>query len=293
DAGKGDARAHRRAHRREAEGANPHPGTVGRGQKRGPAAGGDAPAPQPVPVPVGDAADRGGGVRPPVPGRGDQGGGAVRRRAEGTGGHRQRREGDDPGHVQGEDVLRLLLRLPRRVQVGPGEVRQGVRGEAAGEEVAPVFLVPKLGLGARRAARRGARRRGPLALAFPPPIRQNAPVMGVLSRLRPPLRRPTRRGWRWAARGVAILLAVALGYEALRVFAGSNRHTVLPGRVYRCAQPDGADLRELVRDRHIKTVINLRGVSPGYDWYTVEARTLHELNVSQEDVTLSANRLPP
>jgi protein tyrosine phosphatase (PTP) superfamily phosphohydrolase (DUF442 family) len=117
--------------------------------------------------------------------------------------------------------------------------------------------------------------------------------MGVLSRLRPPLRRPTRRGWRWAARGVAILLAVPLGYEALRVFAGSNRHTVLPGRVYRCAQPDGSDLRELVRDKHIKTVINLRGVSPGYDWYQVEARTLHELNVSQEDVTLSANRLPP
>ena len=34
-------------------------------------------------------------------------------------------------------------------------------------------------------------------------------------------------------------------------------------------------------------------VSHDQDWYEVEARTLHELNVSQEDVTLSANRLPP
>jgi hypothetical protein len=117
--------------------------------------------------------------------------------------------------------------------------------------------------------------------------------MGVLSRLRFPLRRPTRRGWRWAARGAALLLAVPLCYEAVRVFVGSNRHTVLPGRVYRCAQPDGSDLRELVRDKHIKTVVNLRGVSPGYDWYNVEARTLHDLNVSQEDITFSANRLPP
>jgi protein tyrosine phosphatase (PTP) superfamily phosphohydrolase (DUF442 family) len=117
--------------------------------------------------------------------------------------------------------------------------------------------------------------------------------MGATSRLRLPFRNPTRRGWRWAVRGAALILLGVVAYEALRVFAGSNRHTVLPGRVYRCAQPSESDLRELVRDRHIRTVVNLRGVSQVQDWYRAEARTLHDLNVSQEDITFSANRLPP
>jgi protein tyrosine/serine phosphatase len=116
-------------------------------------------------------------------------------------------------------------------------------------------------------------------------------AMSLLSRLRPALRRPARP-WRWAARAAALVPVVAVVAEAARVVGGPNRHAVIPGRVYRCAQPSEADLRELVRDYHVRTVINLRGMSRVHDWYAVEARTLHDLNVSQEDVTLSANRLP-
>src|SRR5438270_421482 len=69
-----------------------------------------------------------------VPGGGDEGGGGVRGRAEGPGVHRQRRHGVDDRDVQGQDVLRVLLRVPGRVPRQPGEVHQGVRGEAEGEE---------------------------------------------------------------------------------------------------------------------------------------------------------------
>lgn len=96
--------------------------------------------------------------------------------------------------------------------------------------------------------------------------------------------------------GAVVLVAVAA--EAVRVLARTNRHTVVPGRVYRCAQPSAADLRELA-DRHgIRTVVNLRGpapdpTAPESRWYLAEATANHDLNVSQEDVTFSANRLPP
>jgi hypothetical protein len=39
-------------------------------------------------------------------------------------------------------------------------------------------------------------------------------------------------------------------------------------------------------------VINLRGYCPDFDWYLDECRATHAANVAQEDVTLSAIRLP-
>lgn len=86
--------------------------------------------------------------------------------------------------------------------------------------------------------------------------------------------------------------------EVIRVLALSNRHCVIPGRVYRCAQPTPADLRELAEAYGLRTVINLRGLArdendPASGWYFAEAQTLHDLGLSQEDITLSANRLPP
>lgn len=106
------------------------------------------------------------------------------------------------------------------------------------------------------------------------------------------VRRPSARTLlRVAAWGGLILV----GAEALRVFAGTNRHEVVPGRVYRCSQPSAAALRELIESKGIKTVINLRGFCPGPEapWYADEVRTTHALGVSQEDITFSANRLPP
>src|SRR5262245_27241541 len=61
----------------------------------------------------------------------------------------------------------------------------------------------------------------------------------------------------------SILLAVWLGY----VVFGTNRHTVIPGRVYRCSQPGADDVAEAVARHGIRTVVNLRGYGPDFDWY--------------------------
>jgi protein tyrosine phosphatase (PTP) superfamily phosphohydrolase (DUF442 family) len=94
---------------------------------------------------------------------------------------------------------------------------------------------------------------------------------------------------------IALLVGIglALGAEVARVLFMGNVHEVVPGRVYRSAQLSPEKLRNVIARRGIRTVINLRGCCNPFDWYLDECRVTHDLNVSQEDITLSAIRLPP
>jgi hypothetical protein len=93
-------------------------------------------------------------------------------------------------------------------------------------------------------------------------------------------------------RGCLTGALLALGAQALYVLVGSNFHTVIPGRVYRCAQPDGADLDRYARRHGVRTVVNLNGCCDPKPQYLDESRATHRLNVSQEDIGMSAGRLP-
>jgi protein tyrosine phosphatase (PTP) superfamily phosphohydrolase (DUF442 family) len=108
---------------------------------------------------------------------------------------------------------------------------------------------------------------------------------------------PTPSPRRFLTRRNLLLLAGAgavlgLSSEALRVFAFTNQHTVIAGQVYRSAQLTPEQLQQVIQKRGIRTVINLRGSCPDTDWYLGEVRTTHAANVSQEDISLSAKRLP-
>ena len=83
-----------------------------------------------------------------------------------------------------------------------------------------------------------------------------------------------------------------LSLEAARVFAGSNEHTVIPGRVYRSAQMSREKL-----ERTIDREEDPHGDQPArllsqHAWYLDEARATHATVISQEDITLSAKRYP-
>jgi len=93
-------------------------------------------------------------------------------------------------------------------------------------------------------------------------------------------------------KGAAVGIAVALALEARFVLLGKNFHCVRPGFVYRCAQQDGPGLEQILRAYGIRTVINLRGCNAILPWYVEECRMTHQCDVAQEDLCLSAGRLP-
>jgi hypothetical protein len=94
-------------------------------------------------------------------------------------------------------------------------------------------------------------------------------------------------------RGILAGLAVAGALELFNVLAWRNCHTVIPGVLYRCAQPSAGDLERLIDQLHIRTVVNLRGVCDASPWFMRQARVTSERGVSQEDLAFSASRLPP
>src|SRR5262249_32659463 len=106
------------------------------------------------------------------------------------------------------------------------------------------------------------------------------------------LARPRRGMLRMALYGCALGAVLAVAAEASRVMLGHNFHAVIPGRVYRCAQLSGGALRQVIRARGIRTVINLRGCCDPFPWYLEECRATHDLDVAQEDICFSAGRLP-
>src|SRR5947207_6908268 len=89
---------------------------------------------------------------------------------------------------------------------------------------------------------------------------------------------PSLAGWgRWGLRLVFFGLLVWTGWEIVRVGLGINSHVVLPGKVYRSAQPDENFLRQMVRDHGLRTVINLRGGSQGGPFFDEEEQACRAL----------------
>src|SRR5439155_18165049 len=92
--------------------------------------------------------------------------------------------------------------------------------------------------------------------------------------------------------GCVLLLIAVVAAQAYYVFLAGNIHTVIPGQVYRCGQLSGEALEKVIAEHHIRTVVNLRGCSVPSPWYLEECRATNHLNVGQEDICFSANRLP-
>jgi Tyrosine phosphatase family len=93
-------------------------------------------------------------------------------------------------------------------------------------------------------------------------------------------------------RGCVAGLCLALTGEVAQVFLARNFHEIVPGRVYRCAQPSGAALKDMLARYQIRTVLNLRGCCDPSPWYLDECRATRDQDVCQEDICLSAGRMP-
>lgn len=101
-----------------------------------------------------------------------------------------------------------------------------------------------------------------------------------------------------AAKRVAVLLgsimSVGLGWGGL-FLAGlqlsGNFHAVVPGELYRSAQPTAAQIAEYQENYGIKTIINLRGENIGSGWYDAEIAEAKKLGIAHVDFRMSARRI--
>jgi protein tyrosine/serine phosphatase len=71
---------------------------------------------------------------------------------------------------------------------------------------------------------------------------------------------------------------------------GGNLHAVEVGTFYRSAQLSGEDLRQVIKAKQIRTVLNLRGKNSGKDWYDEEIHATDAEGVLHLDYSLSARR---
>lgn len=96
-------------------------------------------------------------------------------------------------------------------------------------------------------------------------------------------------------RGLLALLLAALsltGFLYYVGFWGGNIRTVVPGRFYRSAQLRGETLRGLLREKGIRTVVNLRGGDEDEDWLQDERQACSAQGADYQQLALSATSLP-
>lgn len=89
---------------------------------------------------------------------------------------------------------------------------------------------------------------------------------------------------------IIILLALMLLFFIGVLELLKNTHTVTEGVVYRSAQLNPKNLSQLVKKEGIRSIINLRGVSEGNDWYDNEIDMARRLGVVHYDLNLSASK---
>lgn len=97
-----------------------------------------------------------------------------------------------------------------------------------------------------------------------------------------------RKSIRWIAATVAALVILVGGPVAYRRGTG-NLGAVEPGRVYRSAQLSAGQLRDVVRQHGIRTVLNLRGPNPESAWYRDEVAATLAAGAVQVDVPLASD----
>lgn len=92
----------------------------------------------------------------------------------------------------------------------------------------------------------------------------------------------------WSLAVVAALAGSWAGYLRLT----GNIHEVEAGKVYRSGQLWPSQLSRLLRDKGIRTVINLRGENPDHAWYNDELKVTRAAGVRHISLPMSANREP-
>lgn len=99
------------------------------------------------------------------------------------------------------------------------------------------------------------------------------------------------------ARRVAMPLLIVLGVMLLALGGGflviehdGNIHTLVEGKAFRSAQLNEDELKRLVAQHGIRSILNLRGTNLGQPWYEEEVAAADELGLVRIDYGISDNK---
>lgn len=90
----------------------------------------------------------------------------------------------------------------------------------------------------------------------------------------------------------SLVVLVLIAFAIYFLFIRFNFHTVIPGQVYRCAQPSAKQLAKIKRMYKIRSVINLRSLHFTDPVYQEEARACHSLKISLFHLRMSPKKFP-
>lgn len=100
---------------------------------------------------------------------------------------------------------------------------------------------------------------------------------------------------RWSPIALAAAVVVVVAGPLRSYVFESNLHPVIPGEIYRSAQPSGAHLEEWIRTLSLRTVVNLRGQKSNDDrsWLRDEIAATERAGIEHVSIRMSADDLPP
>lgn len=122
-----------------------------------------------------------------------------------------------------------------------------------------------------------------MAYAFPAPyVRRDKRTVEDKGMMRKPL-----AFLKWPVRLVCAATFVVLGHAGIEQLTG-NFHEVIPGELYRSAQPSGSDIAGYADSYGIKTILNLRDEART-EWYNSEASAAAKAGITLIDFPISSS----
>jgi protein tyrosine phosphatase (PTP) superfamily phosphohydrolase (DUF442 family) len=92
---------------------------------------------------------------------------------------------------------------------------------------------------------------------------------------------------------VALAALVALPGPVRTYLLEENLHPVVPGKIYRSAQPSASELEAMIDELGLRSILNLRGERGGREWLEAEQEVAARRGVEHHSVRLNADRMPP
>jgi protein tyrosine/serine phosphatase len=96
---------------------------------------------------------------------------------------------------------------------------------------------------------------------------------------------------KWPVRLTFAAAILVLGHAGIEQLTG-NFHEVIPGELYRSAQPSGNDIADYARTYGIKTILNLRD-EERTGWYRAEADASSKAGITLIDFPMSSSKQLP